>query len=178
METSAHLILRTLERHLAGPAHLRLFGGAALILGYGATRFTEDADCLLDDRELQLLLDEADFARALELTNQELAPRALYISHIFGPEQEILTPQWRTACRPVPEFAGRLTVSVLGPLDLILSKLGRADAQDLQDIDHVIRTERIAAADVRDAIRRARVPDILREFFDAAVPRLDALLGK
>lgn len=178
METSAHLILRTLEKHLAGPAQLRLFGGAALVLGYGATRFTEDADCLLDDRELQLLLDKADFARAIELTNQELAPRALYISHIFGPEQEILTPEWREACRSVPAFTGRLTVSVLGPLDLIVSKLGRADAQDLEDIDHVIRTERLQPADIRDAIRRARVPEILREIFAEAVPRLEARLGE
>ena len=35
METNAHLISRTLEKHLSGPAQVRLFGGAAIILGYG-----------------------------------------------------------------------------------------------------------------------------------------------
>ncbi len=64
--------------------------------------------------------------------------RAHLISHLFGPEQEILTPTWRDTCRPIPEFDRLLKVSVLGPLDLILTKLGRGDEKDFEDIDYLI----------------------------------------
>ena len=51
MATEAELILRTLDRHLSGLAEIRIFGGAALVLGYGRQRSTEDADLLMDDAE-------------------------------------------------------------------------------------------------------------------------------
>lgn len=176
METTAHLILSTLAKNLASPARVRLFGGAALILGYGATRFTEDADLLLDDEEFGLLA-EAGLERAVESTNDELAPRGLYVSHIFGPEQEILTPSWRESCRIVPGF-GQLTVEVLGPLDLITSKLGRGDEQDLADMEYLIERERLTPGAIRDAVARARVPEIFREVFPAARVRLEGLLRR
>ena len=176
METSAHLILRTLARHLRVEASVRLFGGAALILGYGARRFTEDADLLLDDAEFQVLVD-AGLEQALERTNEELAPRGLYVSHIFGPEQEILTPAWRERCRKVPDVGGTLHVEVLGPLDLITSKLGRADAQDLDDIRYLIERERLLPALVRAAVAEARVPEGLVEVFAESRLRLERLLA-
>ncbi len=150
---------------------------AALIVGYGATRFTEDADCLLDDAELKALVEEAGFEEAVARTNEELAPRGLYVSHIFGPEQEILTPSWRASCRAVPAFSGRLTVSVLGPRDLIVSKLGRGDEQDLEDVFFLMRTVGLSAAAVRQAVAEAVVPGILRDVFTAARARLELRLG-
>lgn len=61
-----------------------MFGGAAFVLGYGRVRTTDDADLLLDDVECQTLIDSAGFGEAIEATNQELEPRGLYLSHIFG----------------------------------------------------------------------------------------------
>jgi hypothetical protein len=163
----AERILETLERHLQGPAHIRLLGGAALILGYGLNRATEDADLLADDREIDRLVSEADFASALEATNRELEPEGLYISHIWGPEQQILTTDWRSSCRAIDRTwgTGNLSVSVLGPLDLILSKLCRADEEDLEDIRHVIRVEQLTRAHLRDAMDRALVPEVFRDVF-------------
>ena len=84
MESGPALILRTLDRHLSGPGEIRLFGGAAFVLGYGRTRTTDDAALLLDDRECQALIDEAGFSEAIEATNRELAPLGLYLAHVFG----------------------------------------------------------------------------------------------
>lgn len=56
MESGPALILRTLDKHLTAPGRVRLFGGAALILGYGRQRQTEDADLLLDDAECRALI--------------------------------------------------------------------------------------------------------------------------
>jgi hypothetical protein len=104
----ARLILETLDKHLAGPAHVRLIGGAALILAYGRGRTTEGADLLLDDSEVQALIEQANFGEALERTNAELEPLGLYLTHTWGPEQQILTPRWREDCRPVPLGLERL----------------------------------------------------------------------
>ena len=44
MESGPALILRTLDRHLTAAGEVRLFGGAAFVLGYGRDRTTDDAD--------------------------------------------------------------------------------------------------------------------------------------
>jgi hypothetical protein len=170
----AERILRTLARHIEGPAHVRLLGGAALILGYGLDRTTEDADLLAEDAELELLASEANFGAAVEATNRELEPEGLYLSHIWGPEQQILTPEWKQSCRPVSRDWGsrRLSVEVLGPVDLILSKLCRADEGDLEDIRYLIAGERIGRDELESAIACARVPGIFRDVFPENVRRV------
>lgn len=74
MESGPALILRTLDRYLTGPGEVRLFGGAAFVLGYGRNRTTDDANLLLDDRECELLIDQAGFSEAMESANRELEP--------------------------------------------------------------------------------------------------------
>lgn len=172
----AEHILRTLGRHLEGPAHVRLLGGAALILGYGLHRSTEDVDLLLDDREVNLLIEEANIGAALEATNRLLEPEGLYVTHIWGPEQQILTPEWRECCRPVPRDWGSalLTVSVLGPLDLIMSKLCRADDGDLDDIRHLVHVERLERSAIEAAISRAIVPSAFAEVLPENLARARA----
>ena len=170
----AERILQVLDRHLEGPAQIRLLGGAALVLGYRLNRATEDADLLADDREMDRLIAEANFAAALEATNRELEPEGLYISHIWGPEQQILTTEWRSSCRAIYRNwgTGNLRVSVLGPLDLILSKLCRADDEDLADIRHVVRVEKLTHADVAGAMERAVVPELFRDVFAENCPKV------
>lgn len=178
MANAPELILRTLDRHLTGPGEIRLLGGAALILAYGRQRSTEDADLLLDDRECQALIDTAGFSEGVEATNRELEPQGLYLTHIWGPEQIPLGPDWRRAVRNVP-MAGlaRLTVTALGPLDLILSKLARGDDEDLADVEWVISREGLAGSMVREAIARAVVPEVLADAFSVASQRLLARLS-
>lgn len=174
----AERILRTLGRHLEGPAHVRLLGGAALVLGYGLERATEDADLLLEDRELELLVSKANFGAAVEATNRELEPQGLYLTHIWGPEQQILTPEWKECCRPIDRDWGttRLTAETLGPLDLIVSKLCRADDGDLDDIRHLILRERIDRPTLAAAIARAKVPEVFVDEFPNNFRRALALL--
>ncbi len=178
MASTPFIILETLDRHLSAPGHIRLLGGAALILGYGRQRSTEDADLLLDDTEFRALIDQSEFGDALERTNRELEPRGLYLTHIWGPEQQILTPTWREHCRPLTLGLPRLTASVLGPMDLIVSKLARADELDLDDVRWVVTAERLEPAQVMHAARSAVVPEVLRETWAAAIPRLEARLSR
>lgn len=173
----ARIILTTLDRQLAHPADIRLLDGTALILGYGMDRATEDADLLLDDAEFAVLVEERGFAEALEAANRELEPSGLYLSHLWGPAQQILTPTWRQSCRPVIGLpVQHLRVSVLGPLDLIVSKLCRADDLDMEDIRHVVRWESISCAAVLQAVSEARVPEVFADVFPRNRDKLFALL--
>ena len=177
MESGPSLILRTLDRHLTAPGEVRLFGGAAFVLGYGRDRTTDDADLLLDDRECQTLIDIAGFGEAIEATNQELEPRGLYLTHVFGPEQQVLSPEWRAACRLIvlPELK-KLTVSCLGPVDLALTKMGRADDADLADVEFLLTTRQLDAEALKRAIEVAIVPPEYADLFAAAKPKVLALL--
>lgn len=150
MASPARLILETLDRHLTGRAHIRLLGGAALILGYGRNRSTEDV---------------------------ELEPQGLYLTHIWGPEQQILTRSWRSDCRELALGFERLTVSVLGPVDLICSKLARADDLDLDDVEWLVRSQKLSPEVVLKAAHDATVPEVLAETWAAALPRLKSRLG-
>lgn len=177
MESGPALILRTLDRHLTAAGEVRLFGGAAFVLGYGRDRTTDDADLLLDDRECQILIDTAGFGEAIEATNNELEDLGLYLTHVFGPEQQVLSPGWREACRPVSlPGLSKLTVSCLGPVDLALTKMGRADDADLADIQFLLRTQQLDPAAFRDAIEQAIVPPEYAELFAVAKPKVLALI--
>jgi hypothetical protein len=179
VESGPALILRTLDRHLTGPGQVRLFGGAAFVLGYGRSRTTDDADLLLDDRECQALIDDAGFSDAIESTNRELEPRGLYLTHIFGPEQQVLSPGWRAACRPIPlNGLSRLSVSCLGPVDLALTKMGRADDEDLADIAFLVRTQQLEVDTLRRAIEVAVAPPEYAEIFAGAKPKVLDLLAR
>jgi hypothetical protein len=176
----AEHILRVLDHHLTGPGEIRLLGGAALILGYGLHRSTEDADLVMDTDELIALIEHAGLSEALEATNAELEPMGLYLTHIWGPEQQILLPTWRASCRPIafdPPLL-RLSATVLGPMDLVLSKLCRADDGDLADIRWLIQREGLTTERVRDALRHAVVPEAFREGYPEAVRRVEALLDE
>lgn len=178
MEQGAKEILRALDRHLAGPCAIRLMGGAALILGYGMERSTEDADLLLDDDEAAFLAEERDFGDALEKANRDLEPMGLYLSHIWGPEQQILTPAWRSSCRPLRlEDLKNLQVEVLGPLDLITSKLCRADAGDLADIRFLLSAESLSPDSVRRAMAEATVPQDFKDVYPANCSKVEQLLS-
>lgn len=178
MAREAQLILETLDRHLRGSGTVRLLGGAALTLGYGLERSTEDVDLLQDDAEVRALIDGAEFGEALQATNAELEPRGLYLSHIWGPEQLILARDWRTRCRPLtlPSLE-RLRLEVLSAPDLVISKLARADDGDLRDMEFLLR-EHTSVAEVESLLPSVAVPEVFAESWPSARSALAQLLDR
>src|SRR5207237_1314042 len=95
----------------------------------------------------------------------------------WGPEQQILTPAWRQGCRRLGDLGfEHLVVSVLGPLDIIVSKMARADEIDLEDMRYLIAHESLAPDVVRRAMDEASIPEILRDAYGESRPRVEALL--
>jgi hypothetical protein len=177
-------ILRTLDRHLGGPAELTVFGRAALSVGYpnpipdyGATH---DVDGIIpitrDDPNV-------DFWLAQQATNAELKHRGLYITHLFSELDVILQPDWHSNRVALNMHLTKLSVFRPATVDLILTKMARGDAQDLEDIRFLLQQEHLTQNELSDAFSRARVPEVreIKELFGAAQPKVLALavqLGK
>ena len=178
MAREAALILETLDRHLRGPGLIRLLGGAALTLGYGLDRATEDVDLLQDDAEVRALIDKAEFGEAVEATNAELEPQGLYLTHIWGPEQLILSSGWRARCRLLPLASlQKLKLEVLGPADLIISKLVRADDGDLRDMEFLL-SHHTTVGEVEALLPTIVVPALFAESWPRAEAALKSLLTR
>jgi len=179
-------IAETLDRNLTRPTEIVVFGAAALLLDRKFAlrmggRTTNDIDIIIPaDRELKVNTDR-EFWRALDATNRELEPSGLYITHIF-PEREVaLTPEWKQHTVPLPQE--RLTkLNLLRPrvLDLVISKMGRGDAQDIADVRSMLRLHRevtgleITAAQIAEAAKRASVSEVYRDIFPRACERIVA----
>lgn len=171
-------ILAALDGHLTVPAELTVFGRAALALGFPnaleSFHQTRDVDAILSFEWLSAKDENIDFWLAQQQTNTELSEDGLYLTHLFRESEVILLPDWsvhRVKLRP--PFA-RLKVYRPSTTDLILTKMARGDAQDLEDIRFLLKQEPLSANDLAQAFARARVPDVpeIHELFLAAQPNV------
>ncbi|MBI4667605.1 MAG: hypothetical protein HY747_00200 [Elusimicrobia bacterium] len=112
-----------------------VFGGAAVVIGYGAPRATEDLDVYIEETEIEKKLLEwggpdSDLCRKHNLYLQKA-------NATFMPIEE---PDWKDRAKEVLKGALKnLKVMVLGKTDLILSKLGRFNSRDQGDIQYLLK---------------------------------------
>jgi hypothetical protein len=176
-------ILKALDQHLTLPAEMTLFGRAALALGYAQApahfHNTQDVDGILPLAWLQPPDEHEDFWQAVQQTNIELEPDGLYLTHLFRELDVILQPDWIN--RRLQLAVGLQKLSVFRPatIDLILTKMARADEDDLQDIRFLLQQESITREQLTTAFARARVPDVpeIQELFNRSRPKVLALAG-
>jgi hypothetical protein len=174
-------ILRTLDQHLASPVELTLFGRSALALGYSQApdhfHSTQDVDGILPLAWLQPPETHEDFWRAVQRTNAELEPDGLYLTHLFRELEVILQPDWINRRLRLDVGLRKLAVFRPATIDLILTKMARADDDDLQDIRFLLRQEFLTKDQLETAFSRARVPDVpeIQELFKRARPKVLAL---
>jgi hypothetical protein len=176
-------ILRTLDHNLTLPAEITLFGRSALALGYFQSpdyfHNTQDVDGILPLAWLQPPDAHQDFWRAVERTNVELEPDGLYLTHLFRETDVILQPDWFNHRLRLDVGLQKLAVYRPATIDLILTKMARADDDDLQDIQFLLRKETLTHDQLVTAFGCARVPDVdeIRELFNRARPKVLALAG-
>jgi hypothetical protein len=171
-------ILTTFDHHLQKPTELTVFGRAALVLGYpnpppeyGAT---QDVDGIIPVTAGD---PDAHFWAAQQATNETLKNRGLYITHLFSELDVILQPDWLGRRVALNLDLARLCVFRPATIDLILTKMARADEQDLADIRFLLSREPIRADALQRAFGVARVPDVpeIQELFRSAQPKVLAL---
>ncbi len=176
-------ILGTLDRHLAAPAELTLFGRSALALGYPQApkhfHNTQDVDGILPLAWLQPPDSHEDFWQAVQRTNEELESDGLYLTHLFRELDVILLPDWITRRLRLDVGLAKLAVFRPATIDLILTKMARADDDDLQDIQFLLRQESFTQEQLKAAFARARVPEMqeIQELFNRAIPKVLAMVA-
>jgi len=179
----AILIAAALDKHLSAPTEVIVYGAAALLLDAQFAqrltgRRTNDIDIIIPaSRELQIDADR-QFWASIDVTNRELAPRGLFISHLFPESEVVLSPDWHQHLCVMDGPWKKLRVLRPRILDLILSKMRRGDAADLADVRAMLALARtvqggaITPEELTAAANRARVPDSYREIFPHARDRI------
>lgn len=171
---NAEKILAMLDDLLEQPVELTLYGRAALSLGYPDSpdeyAWSKDVDGVLWIGQAEELAAHTNFWSAQEEVNRRLQEQGLFITHLFEENQVVLRPDWRANRVPVTGNWKYLRVFRLSDLDLILSKMMRNDPVDRQDIRFILNRSKCSKADVEQAIKTARIPDVpeIREQFDLA----------
>lgn len=175
-------ILKTLDSHLALPAELTLFGRSALALGYprAPSHFhnTQDVDGILPLAWLQPPEGHEDFWQAVQQTNTDLEPDGLYLTHLFRETDVVLQPDWLDRRLRLELGLPKLVVFRPATIDLILTKMARADDDDIQDIRFLLQQEPMTQDQLNCAFARARVPDVpeIQELFSCARPKVLSLV--
>ena len=184
--SNAARIVTTLDSLLTVEASLILYGRASIALGFenppAATLRSLDVDALLTTSYESAFAEVPEFWVAQEKLNQVLDDEGLYMTHIFPADMVFLRRQWESEIIPVLRPTLRhLRLFRPATLDLILTKMMRGnDEQDMQDIDFMIRHDRITRTQIEGAFRDAVIPDggELRDAYDRAKPTVLTIAQK
>ena len=124
------LLLKEARPKLDRAVEVIVIGGAAALLSGAVSRVTDDVDILASSETIEVLRK----AGALKFPIQPVADSFL-----------CLHPDYRRACSYVRElsFPPKIRVYRLSPLDLAISKLSRFQQVDVEDIEAVVKKERI-----------------------------------
>jgi hypothetical protein len=177
---NAERILSTVDSHLEHEVTLVIYGRSAIALAFEnapeAVSRTLDVDAIIPVAQTSIFREDSNFWDAQEATNRELQKEGLYITHLFEADQVFLRRDWEQHILAVNRPATRwLRLFRPATLDLILTKMMRGDdAQDLADIDFLIRHDRLTPAQIEGAFTDVVIPDLaeLREAFERAKPRV------
>ena len=184
--SNAARIVTELDGLLTQEASLILYGRASIALGFEnppeATLHSLDVDALLTTSHETAFAETPEFWEAQGELNARLANTGLYMTHIFPADMVFLRRQWESEIVPVLRPTLRhLRLFRPATIDLVLTKMMRGnDEQDMQDVDFMIRHDRITRPQIESAFRDAVIPDgvELRDAYERATPTVLALAEK
>jgi len=171
-------VILTLDQELDHGVSLVIYGRGALCLGFdgvpAAFQTTEDVDGIIRLSQLEELVNDEPFWDSVDRTNRILEPKGLYITHLFQEDQVFLRPDWESQILAVTRPQTRwLKLFRPHTVDLILTKMMRGDdAQDMEDVEFMVRHDGITPEQMEPAFATVRIPDVieLRDAFHKALP--------
>ena len=184
--TNAERIVTAFDALLDHGISLVIYGRAAITVGFtnppdDVTR-SLDVDVILRISHTEILDADDQFWEAQAAVNAQLDREGLYMTHLFGEQQVFLRRQWESEIIPVLRPPLRhLRLFRPAAIGLILTKMMRGnDEQDMQDVDFMIRHDRVTLPQIEDAFRDAVIPDCveLRDAYERAKPTVLALARK
>lgn len=184
--TNAECIVSTLDSLLDHEVSLVIYGRAAVALGFTSppreVANSLDVDVILRDSHTAALDADDQFWDSQAAVNAKLDREGLYMTHLFGERQVFLRRKWESEILPVLRPPLKfLRLFRPATIDLILTKMMRGnDEQDMQDVDFMIRHDRVTQRQIEDAFRDAVIPEgvELRDAYDRARPTVLTLARK
>ena len=184
--SNAARIVTELDGLLTCEASLILYGRASIALGFEnppeATLHSLDVDALLTTSHETAFAETPEFWEAQGELNTRLANTGLYMTHIFPADMVFLRRQWESEIVSVLRPPLRhLRLFRPATLDLILTKMMRGnDEQDMQDVDFMIRHDRITQSQIEGAFRDAVIPEgvELNDAYERAKPTVLVIAQK
>ncbi len=121
-----------------------------------------DLDVILRFSEIQRLENDDQFWEAQQQLNKTLVTSGLYMTHLFQEDQVFLRPEWEKYIQPALRPSTRwLKFFRPDTVDLILTKMMRGtDAQDMEDVEFLVRQGNITRAQMEQAFATVRIPDV------------------
>lgn len=171
-------LLTALDDNLGHEVALVLYGRSSIALGFDGAApevwVTKDVDAIIRLVQLDALVQDDAFWDARDVVNERFKEEGLYITHLFQEDQVFLRPDWDQHLVPITR-PPLVHLRLFRPhvIDLILTMMMRGDDEaDMQDVDFLIRHERVTAADMEPAFAAVRMPDIqeLHDAFARALP--------
>lgn len=125
------LLLKQAKSKIDNPIEIILIGGAAVLLSRAVKRVTGDIDILASGETVRTLKEAGVLRSPLQLVSESFL---------------CLHPDYRKASIYVRglSFPPKIRVSRLSPLDLAISKLSRFQQVDIEDIEAILKKEKIA----------------------------------
>lgn len=183
-KSDLHKALQEMDSHLQNPTRLHIRGGAACML-HGEVRTTIDIDTIPGESQF----DPEDLAQACEKAGILLDPTSFedlesgkpYLQLL--PEETLVLPKPRPGKELTPWRGETLKVTTPEPADLLVSKLKRCDAIDIQDMAFLILKFQIKKEEVtesfnrlpkhwkEDIILKENFENTLRDFFEYEEPK-------
>jgi hypothetical protein len=184
--TNAERIVSTLDSLLDHEVSLVIYGRAAVALGFrnppDEVSRSLDVDVILRDSQTASLDADDQFWDSQAAVNAQLDREGLYMTHLFGEQQVFLRRQWESEILPVLRPPLKfLRLFRPATIDLVLTKMMRGnDEQDMQDVDFMLRHDRITLSQIEAAFRDAVIPGgiELRDAYDRARPTVLMLAQK
>ncbi len=134
------------ETQLKRPIKMIVAGGMAVHL-YTGTRVTTDVDAEFSHR---LLLPEN---LLVETTDGNM----LYLDTNYNSTFALMHENYMEDAIRVPLGTDLITLYILNPVDLVLSKLARFDGPDIQDIEEIIKVSGVSEDEIRKRAEEALV---------------------
>jgi hypothetical protein len=176
-----------MDQNLKKPTRLHIRGGCACILHGEEFRSTTDIDAIPTASSF----DPEDLAQACKKSGILLDPENLNDpEHIQSgepflqllTEENLVLPKEKPKSRMTLWQGGKLQITAPPPADIIVSKLRRCDAVDIQDIAFLLLRFEIKAPEIQEAfqrlpkelkndpILRKNLENTLHDFFDSFEP--------
>jgi hypothetical protein len=147
--------LEEIDERLTQAVVLHCIGGFAVVAAYGLPRSTNDLDYFT-------LRPLKNFAEIQEIGGEGTPLASKYKVHVHHAGIAVLPESYEERLIELfPRYFENLSLFVLDPYDLVLSKLSRNEERDRQDVAYLAKTQKLNPDVLRDRYKKELIVNLI-----------------